>query len=425
MNEDFDFVKPMLAPGLTKYKTEQKELIDKALHITGGDPLNTLKYIVSSLAHEGRDVELILVIKPEFLTSLALVLPIVETEPKDELGYYVSWGDGTITHGTAIHQYSKVKLESECIIRIFGMGIAGLGGYNLVDDPGASSEILNDNDLEDNVFSNPDTWKPYYNGLIKVVSFGDLGHNFTSLRGAFYNCKKLVQVPETIPKSVTDTSHMFVGCVLFNHPINTWDTSSITNMSNMFQKCRIFNQPLDSWDTHNVTNMNHMFRCCNKFNQPLSSWNTGSVTSMQLMFDCCCEFNQPLDSWDTGSVRSMQFMFSCCDKFNQPLSSWNTGSVRSMQFMFIECYAFNQPLETWDTSSVKNMSYMFVHCKKFNQPLHTWDTKNVYSMEGMFQYCSEFNQPLNMWSTNKNINMDKMFNGCCKFDAALFAPIKN
>jgi surface protein len=414
MNEDFDFVKPMLAPGLTKYKTEQKELIDKARNITGGDPLNTLKYIVSSLAHEGHDVELILVIKPECLTSLALVLPIVETEPKDELGYYVSWGDGTITHGTAIHQYSKVELESECIIRIFGMGIAGLGGYNLVGNPGESNEIPNDYD----------TWKPYNNGLIKVLSFGDLGHNFTSLRSAFYNCKNLVHVPETIPKSVTDTSYMFAGCVLFNHPINTWDTSSITNMSNMFQKCCIFNQPLDSWDTRNVTNMNCMFMCCNKFNQPLSSWNTGSVTSMQSMFDCCCEFNQPLSSWDTGSVKSMQFMFDCCDKFNQPIGMWNIKNVTNLSFMFGECYAFNQPLETWDTRSVKYMSYMFFHCEKFNQSLHTWDTKNVDSMEGMFQFCSEFNQPLNMWSTKKNINMDKMFNGCWKFDTALFAPIK-
>ena len=43
-------------------------------------------------------------------------------------------------------------------------------------------------------------------------------------------------------------SGMFLGAVLFNQPINSWDVSNVTNMSYMFYNAARFNQPLNDWD---------------------------------------------------------------------------------------------------------------------------------------------------------------------------------
>ena len=86
----------------TNYREDQKELIEKALDITKGDPLGALQYIVSCLAHEGLDAEFEIEYR---VINNYIILPIIETEPKDPLGFYVSWGDGTITHNETKHTY--------------------------------------------------------------------------------------------------------------------------------------------------------------------------------------------------------------------------------------------------------------------------------------------------------------------------------
>lgn len=381
--QELKFVKPL--NNITKYKKDQKELVLKALDITGGDPLNALKYIVSCLAHEGHEIELKLVVRITNKETF-MYMPIVTKMPKnkleDKLGFYINWGDGTITHNTKKHTY---KVPNNYEIRIFGLNITGFG----------ESDISN-----------------YNTHLTKVISFGNLGHKFTSLKHAFYLCVKLQSIPANIPSSITNLSHIFSNNYSFNLSVETWDVSNVNNMTFMFLLCTEFNQSLEKWNTRNVTDMYGMFSNCTKFNQSINSWDTNNVTDMSCMFDSCEEYNQPLDSWNVKKVVSMNSMFNNCLKFNQPINSWDTRNVTNMSDMFNSCEIFNQPLNSWNTSSVTNMSNMFDNCIEFNQPLDKWDVSNVKNMASMFNCCFSFNQPLNSWDIRKVDHIDNMFSGC-------------
>jgi surface protein len=382
------FVKPLNK--ITEYKKDQKELVSKALDIANGDLLGSLKYIVSCLAHEGEHVEMVMVIHIPVIMiknkKIVITLPIVtknaEKDLEDKLGFYVAWGDGTITHNELTHFYEKTNGYE---IRIFGLNISGFG-----------NEV-------------PDHFKTC---LTQFISFGNLGHNFTSLQYAFSMCDNLWGIPSNIPCSVTDASYMFSRNFNFNLPINSWDTSNITNMTFMFYFCRNFDKPLDNWATHNVTNMSSMFSCCYSFDQPINSWVTHNVTNMSSMFYCCYSFNQPLNSWVTHNVTNMSSMFNCCHSFDQPLNSWVTNNVTNMMQMFADCIKFNQPLDLWDTSKVTNMSNMFRGSERFNQPLNSWATHNVTDMSAMFYYCYSFDQPLNKWDVSNVTDMLLMFHDC-------------
>jgi hypothetical protein len=51
----------------------------------------------------------------------------------------------------------------------------------------------------------------------------------------------------------------FLQAVVFNQPLNSWDTSTVTNMYGMFYGTVEFNRPLNDWDVTNVTDMTYMF----------------------------------------------------------------------------------------------------------------------------------------------------------------------
>jgi surface protein len=270
----------------TKYREDQKELIEKALEITNGDPLGALQYIVSCLAHEGLDVEFEL----EYcINETCILIPIIETEPKDPLGFYVSWGDGTITHNETEHTYKKENKPVDYIIRFFGLGIKQFGKY------GISNKIIKFGGYG------------ISNKITKIISFGNLGHTFTSLAYACANCYNLESVPLNIPKSVTNLSNMFGNCLNFNQSINTWDTSNITNMSGMFIGCSKFNQSINEWDVSKVTDMHCMFLFCYVFEQPLDKWDISKVTDMTYMFAHSMTPYQSL--WKIGSGTATNFMF--------------------------------------------------------------------------------------------------------------------
>ena len=203
---------------------------------------------------------------------------------------------------------------------------------------------------------------------------------------------------------MTDMSSMFNfnnaewdSRFVFNHPINSWDTSNVTNMSYMFLSSRAFNQPINIWDTSKVTNMSYMFEGAAAFNQPLNSWNTSNVTNMQHMFIGASVFNQPLNSWNTSKVTTMEGMFAHAFAFNQPLNSWKTSNVTNMMIMFLEARAFNQPLNSWNTSKVTSMDGMFLSAIAFNQPLNLWNTSAVTDMRNMFNGATAFNQDISNW----------------------------
>jgi len=361
------FVRPIVDDNIN-YRVYQQELIEKALEISNGNPLNALQYIVACMKHEEYDIEFELVFQIPANTEVSITLPIIETKPKDEFGYYVSWND-EITHNINTHTYKSKDEVKEYRVRFFGLGISGFG------------RLLNDG------------YKKY---LTKVISFGILGHTFTSLNYAFNQCENNFTVPQTLPSSITDTNSMFYGCKAFNQPLNGWTVNNVTDMSFMFQYCINFNQPLDAWSVNNVLIMRGMFDKCTNFNQPLNTWSVNNVIDTHGMFSYCTNFNQPLNSWSVNNVKNMHYMFSDCTNFNQPLNSWSVNNVSTMYGMFKNCTNFNQPLNTWSVNNVSTMYDMFKNCTNFNQPLNTWTVNNVIDMSEMFKNCniSKENKPI-------------------------------
>ena len=339
------------------YRRDQTKLLKAAKKVTNNNFLDTLKYITTSFAHENVDVEFALkiMLEPKADLILKIELPIIECNPKDELGFYVSWGDGIITHNEKKHIYKPVKESTKFIIRIFGLGIRGFGS------------------LFGSWWPDNDVISLFYTSLTEVISFGHLGHTFTSLKHAFNDCVNLTSVPSVIPSTIKDVSYMFYGCHKFNDCIGKWDTKNITDMSYMFYNCKTFNQSLNSWKTCSVTAMNHMFFSCNEFNKPIGKWDVSNVTNMESMMANCWDFNQPLSSWNTRSVSNMRYMFYNCWDFNQPIGSWNVKNVRIMSYMFAMCWSFNQSLLSWETPNLEYKKHMLQLCTKYKQPPSKYD----------------------------------------------------
>lgn len=128
--------------------------------------------------------------------------------------------------------------------------------------------------------------------LTRVTTWGSFG--LTSLRCAFNYRAGLVEVPSTLPGTVTDLSYAFAYANAFNQDISGWETSNVSNMQSMFENAVSFNQSLASWNISNVTNMTDIFRKINyysmsneNYSATLASWgnqtvqpnvNTGVVT---------------------------------------------------------------------------------------------------------------------------------------------------
>jgi surface protein len=253
--------------------------------------------------------------------------------------------------------------------------------------------------------------------LTAVRSFGNLG--IASLSFAFETAVNLLEVPSSLPASVTDLYATFIGASSFNQSLSSWDTSNVTNMSTTFLGASSFNQSLSSWDTSNVTDMSGMFEEASSFNQSLSSWDTSNVTDMSGMFLGASSFNQSLSSWDTSNVTDMNRMFHVASVFNQSLSSWDTSNVTDMSWMFAYAFAFNSDISGWDTSNVTDMSWMFGLASSFNQNLNSWVTSNVTDMSSMFGRASSFNQSLSSWDTSNVTDMSGMFSIAPLFNQSL------
>jgi len=392
MNFNLDFVNSNNT--LINYRIEQALLIEKAVKISNYNSLNALKYIVLCLANEGYEVEFDLIITIPANISANIFLPIKETSKKDKLGFYVKWDNITITHNQKSHRFNTSDKIKEYHIKFFGLGIEGFG------------------------YKKKNDFNKY---LTRIVSFGNLGHKFKSLKYAFYNCKNNIQLPDTLPASIIDMSCMFYECqnLDYNHSLNLWNTSNVKYMTCVFYHCIKFNQSLDSWDTSNVISMKNMFDGCTNYNQSLNTWNVSNVLYMTQMFNHCKNYNQSLNLWNTSNVVDMSCMFNNCQNFNQSLNAWNVSKVKNMSLMFCDCINFDQPLNLWITSNVENMMGMFSKCHNFNQSLNTWNVSNVITMEQMFLQCFNFNQPLSNWNVSSCRKMTNTFKDCTIFNQSL------
>ena len=278
--------------------------------------------------------------------------------------------------------------------------------------------------------SDADTFERYPSAIVgsecltSVEHWGeDLG--VTSMEGAFVGRWGTVDVPDHIPSSVTDISHMFAwNYVPADADISDWDTSNITDMSAMFYYYQPeFMPSLSGWNVSNVTNMSGMFwDNWASHSDSLNGWDVSNVTDMSYMFNSNYAFNQNINNWDVSNVKDMSRMFfgSRANQedhpFNQPLNKWDVSSVENMASMFEGATTFNQNINNWDVSNVKDMSNMFAKAFKFDQPLDNWNTSSVTTMSGMFsgKYTngydtSAFNQNINNWDVSKVTNMSGMF----------------
>jgi hypothetical protein len=151
-----------------------------------------------------------------------------------EVDVHVDWGDGSADDvsaaGPFLHTYAT---SGRYTITVSG-SLTGFG-----QDPLTSGDPLLGTSL-----------------LKSVRSFGELG--ITSLNLAFYGSANLIDVPSTLPATVTDVCGMFVGASSFNQSLDSWDTGLVTDMSNMFQGASSFNQSLGAWDISAVASMNNM-----------------------------------------------------------------------------------------------------------------------------------------------------------------------
>jgi hypothetical protein len=107
--------------------------------------------------------------------------------------------------------------------------------------------------------------------LSRLISFNIISLN--SLSGAFYNSISLIEVPNTLPSTITNLSYCFYGATLFNDPnIISWDISNVTNLDYLFFNAITFNQNIFNWNITNVTTLNFIFYGATSFKQPITGW---------------------------------------------------------------------------------------------------------------------------------------------------------
>ena len=298
---------------------------------------------------------------------------------------HIDWGDGksddVVVAGPFPHTYAA---SGKYTITVSG-SLTGLG-QNASD------------------YDNPVRGAEY---LTAVRSFGDLG--ITSLSFAFDNAINLLEVPATLPSTVTNLFGLFAGASSFNGDVSGWDTNNVKNMSSMFSGASAFNGDVSAWDTGNVTDMRSMFESASSFNCDLGDWDTSNVTDMGNMFFVARAFNGDVSGWDTGVVTDMSWMFAYASAFDSDISGWNTSNVTNMSWMFGLASVFNQNLNSWNTSKVTNMSSMFHRASAFNQNLNSWDTSNVTDMNNMFGMSTSFNGVVSGWDTGNVTDMSGMF----------------
>ena len=125
----------------------------------------------------------------------------------------------------------------------------------------------------------------YYIGtsINELISYSDTS-SVTNMRYMFYNCQKLITIPQLDTSSVTDMSSMFYNCYELTN-ISQLDTSSVKNMSSMFYDCYELTN-ISQLDTSSATDMSSMFYNCQKLTT-ISQLDTSKCTNMNKMFYNC------------------------------------------------------------------------------------------------------------------------------------------
>ena len=178
-----------------------------------------------------------------------------------EVDVHVDWGDGSFDDVSAAGPFPHTYATSgEYTITVSG-SLTGFG-----------QDLFK--------FGQPLVGAQY---LRAVRSFGELG--ITALTFTFNSSTHLIDVPSTLPTTVTNTAGMFREASSFNGDVSGWDTGLVTNTFGMFAGASSFNGDVSGWDTGLVTNMSYMFYQASSFNQSLGAWDINAVVLMSYMLD--------------------------------------------------------------------------------------------------------------------------------------------
>ena len=261
-----------------------------------------------------------------------------------------------------------------------------------------------------------------------VLDWGDLG--LGSLYGAFRGMTNLVDVPGTLPGTVTDLSYAFFGATSFNDPIGNWDVSNVANTYSMFSGATAFNQPIGNWDTSGVINMARMFEGAISFDQDLSTsqtitgWDTSSANFMDAMFLGATSFDGDVSGWDVSNVVVMNDMFKGASNFNSNISSWDVSNVIDMRSMFENALFFNQNVSGWTVTDLALASNMFRGATSFNYGCAPGPCADAFSwpnapaltqIAGMFADATAFNARV-VIDTDQVTSFAEMFWGATSYN---------
>jgi surface protein len=215
-----------------------------------------------------------------------------------------------------------------------------------------------------------------------------LTNNLSELSNAFYNCKKLKEVPSYLPQSVKSLYQTFAFAM---YEAKFTDTSGIDRI-----EC---NQFLN-WTTENVENFGSCFstKTNNDYltNEDFQKWNISSCTEHGLssMFLRQRNFKGTgLDSWALPvAVKNLSQMFRECTSFTgESIKGWDVSNITSFSYTFRDCEAFNADISSWNTSSATSMNYMFTNCTLFNQNIRGWLVQPGCNLSSMFSGATGMN----------------------------------
>jgi len=221
----------------------------------------------------------------------------------------------------------------------------------------------------------------YKSDIIRVVQWGNTG--LKDLSYAFYGASNLVDVPGSLPSSVTDMSGAFQYASNLNDPdISMWSTGNVKSFSKTFSRALSFDVDVGSWDTSAATNLNEMFYGASSFNRDLNNWDVSSVANMDRLF-AETSFNGNVASWDMSSVQTLRSIFRDNPSFNGDISGWDVANVQDFTRAFMSASDFNADISNWQTGSASSMNSMFYGATNFSQDLSEWDVSQVSSFVGM------------------------------------------
>ena len=199
--------------------------------------------------------------------------------------YDVDWGDGNTDTGvvdTQTHTYASAGTYDVAVTAVSGRIYFNNGG---------------DKDK-----------------LLDIKNWGSCA--WTSMERAFEGCSMMDITATDIPNltNISSTFSMFSRCtsLIGNDSMELWDVSSVTNMSHMFWRCGLFNINISVWDMSNVTNITRMLYMngvVSSFNQPIGDWDVSSLVNARAAFEVLRSFNHSLGDWDISNVTDFRSLF--------------------------------------------------------------------------------------------------------------------